>query len=178
MLRFDESSAECLVLTFKEGLLSAMAHDLVIRVTSFALEVDEAERAVEGRFAAGSLRVLHALHDDVETPTSERDRQQIEESIRREVLDSDRHPEIRFRSSRVDEQSGRFALRGVLEIRGVTREIRATVEQVGGHWVGEALVHQPDFGIRPYTAFLGALKVKPDVRVRITVAATALREVR
>ena len=41
----------------------------------------------------------------------------------------------------------------------------------GELWSGESELHQPDFGIRPYTAALGALKVKPVVRVRIQFAA-------
>jgi hypothetical protein len=35
--------------------------------------------------------------------------------------------------------------------------------------VAEVKIHQPDFGIKPYTAALGALKVKPDVLVRVSV---------
>jgi hypothetical protein len=35
--------------------------------------------------------------------------------------------------------------------------------------VAEIKLHQPDFGIKPFTAALGALKVKPDVVVRVSV---------
>jgi len=37
VIRVDASSAECLVLTEEEGLLSAVAHDLKMRVTQFEL---------------------------------------------------------------------------------------------------------------------------------------------
>ena len=36
-------------------------------------------------------------------------------------------------------------------------------------WVAELKLHQPDFGIKPYSAALGALKVKPDILVRVSV---------
>ena len=36
MPHYDATTAECLVLTYKEGLLSAVAHDLEIRVARFA----------------------------------------------------------------------------------------------------------------------------------------------
>src|SRR5205085_12301633 len=68
MHHFDQSSAECLVFTRKEGLLSAVAHNLKIRVTKFVIDVDEAARTVEGRFDSGSLRVVCAMQGDVEMP--------------------------------------------------------------------------------------------------------------
>jgi hypothetical protein len=43
------------------------------------------------------------------------------------------------------------------------------VRAEGDRWVAEMNIHQPDFGIKPYTAALGALKVKPEVMVRISV---------
>jgi hypothetical protein len=33
----------------------------------------------------------------------------------------------------------------------------------------EVTLHQPDFRIEPYRAALGALKIKPDVRVRVRI---------
>src|SRR4051812_4209200 len=42
-MRIDPASAECLVYTFKEGLLSAVAHDLKIRVERFEIEVTPGE---------------------------------------------------------------------------------------------------------------------------------------
>jgi hypothetical protein len=55
-MRFDEGSADCQVLTYKDGLLSPLGHDLVLGVTRFTIEV-EGDR-VEASFAADSLRVL------------------------------------------------------------------------------------------------------------------------
>ena len=46
---FDATSAECLVFTYKEGLLSALAHDLEIRVPGFEVDVDDATLAVRAR---------------------------------------------------------------------------------------------------------------------------------
>jgi hypothetical protein len=35
--------------------------------------------------------------------------------------------------------------------------------------VVELKLHQPDFGIKPFSAALGALRVKPDVMIRVSV---------
>jgi hypothetical protein len=37
--------------------------------------------------------------------------------------------------------------------------------------VSEVRVHQPDFGIKPYSAALGALKVQADVTVKVSAPA-------
>jgi hypothetical protein len=47
--------------------------------------------------------------------------------------------------------------------------VTVVVRKDRNRYVASARVHQPDFGIRPYTAFLGTLKVKPDVEIQILV---------
>ena len=52
----DAAQAEVLVFTFKEGALSALAHDLKISVTK--VELDTTDDAITARFDAHSLRVV------------------------------------------------------------------------------------------------------------------------
>lgn len=169
MHRLDESSAECLVFTFKEGLLSAVAHDLKIAVTRFRIDIDESARRVEGRFDAASLRVVNAMRDGKESEgtLSADQKREIEGNIVRHVLASASHPEIRFASTSVSEEGDGFRLEGELALHGKTRPQSVSVRRDGDRYVATARLHQPDFGIRPYSAMLGALKVKADVEVRI-----------
>lgn len=51
MPRLDASSADCFVFTYKEGLLSAVAHDLKLRVTRFTIDTEG--DAVRAEFADG-----------------------------------------------------------------------------------------------------------------------------
>ena len=53
MARYDASNAKVQVFTFKDGLLSAMAHDLKLEVTRFELDSEGVST-----FDAGSLRVV------------------------------------------------------------------------------------------------------------------------
>jgi len=55
----DAATAECLVYTFREGLLSAVGHDLCLRVERFAVEItgDASAPSILARFDAASLRV-------------------------------------------------------------------------------------------------------------------------
>ncbi|NBS71148.1 hypothetical protein EBT31_19910, partial [bacterium] len=61
-------NAECLVFTYKEGLLSAVAHDLKIKVTDFEIVIDEASDSISGTFNATSLRVINAMSNGADTP--------------------------------------------------------------------------------------------------------------
>lgn len=159
--------SECRVFTYREGLLSSLGHDLELVVTRFEARVDEGARAVDARFDAASLRVVRALRDGVETTLSERDRQTIEDNLRRHVLESARHPEIGYRSARVVDVDGGFDLDGRLTLHGTERPVAVSLRRAGDRYVGEVPLHQPDFGIRPYSALLGAIKVKPGVVVRL-----------
>ncbi|MBI3184143.1 MAG: YceI family protein [Myxococcales bacterium] len=171
VVRADAQSAECLVFTFKEGALSALGHDLKIRVGRFDLAIDEQEGAVSATFDPTSLQVVCAVRDGAERPEalSERDRRQIEDAIRDEVLDARRHPEIRFSSTSVTREEGGYRVDGELTLLGRRRNITFQTREEAGRQVAEVRLHQPDFGIRPYSAMLGTLKVKPGVHVRVAM---------
>jgi hypothetical protein len=175
VLRFDASSAECLVFTYKEGVLAAVAHDLKIRVAKFHIEADETTRAIVGCFDARSLRVVCAMNAGIESPAtlSAANKREIEGNIVRDVLEANTHPEIRFVSSTVQEKRGAYQLKGTLSLHGKQRTIAIPVRATDGVYVAEARIHQFDYGIRPYTALFGTLKVKADVTVRLTVPQTA-----
>lgn len=170
-VRFDASSAECLVFTYKEGFLSAVAHDLKIRVTKFVIDVDETARAISASFDAASLRVVCAMSAQEESPGSltVANKREIEGNIVRYVLDARRYPEIRFVSTAVEQKGAAYLVKGKLALHGHERQVRVQVREAGDHYVAEARVHQPDFGIRPYTALFGTLKVQADVTVRVAV---------
>lgn len=173
-MRVDASSAECLVFTTAGGVLSALAHDLKLRVGTFTLAVDDETGAVAADFDPASLRVVAAMRGDREdrAALSERDKRSIEETIATEVLDSARYREIRFRApGPLRPASGEAGLQfdGTLLLHGARRDVSIHAARQGTQYVAEARVHQPDFGIRPYSAMLGALRVAPDVRVRIAI---------
>jgi YceI-like protein len=166
-ISFDASTAECLVFTYKAGLLAGVGHDLKLRCERFEIALDEA--GIRARFDAASLRVVAAQvrgKDDLRA-LSERDRREIEATIAREVLDARSHPAIEFRAKPAT-LSPEPAIEGTLSIRGIERPMTLKPRRESDRAVIETLLHQPAFGMRPYTAMLGALRVQPDVRVRIS----------
>ena len=171
MRAFDQDSAECIVFTFKEGLLSAVAHDLKIKVTRFAIDVDERKRTVEGRFDATSLRVVCAMQDGKESKgtLSTAQKREIEANIVRDVLAAERYPEIRYVSTAVSGEDDELQVKGQLSLHGKRKATSVVVSRGRDRNVATAIVHQPDFGVRPDTALLGTLRVKADVQVRVVV---------
>lgn len=171
MPKFNASNAECLIFTFKEGLLSAVAHDLKIRVTDFEIELDEENDQITGSFDATSLRVVNAMSGGADTPgtPSDGDKKKIEGNILNDVLHSAKHPRITFRSEAYREKGDGYQVKGALTLHGVEKTVIVDVSDTGDRYVAEAVVHQPDFGIKPYSAMMGTLKIKADVKIQVSV---------
>lgn len=179
MVDFDSNSAECSVFTFKEGLLSAVAHDLKLAVGRFTVRAGRdggPSWAVSGRWDAGSLTVKSVMKDGHELAGAlgARDFDKIAKTVREEVLQSGRYPEIVFASTAVALDGDRARITGDLTVCGRKKSITFEARQSSGRWVAEVVLHQPDFGIKPYSAMLGALKIKPDVKVRVSLPADRL----
>lgn len=167
-------SAACLIFTFKEGLLSPIAHDLKLQVEDFELEVDEEAHTLAGQFATASVRVVCARRDGEDAPDllSASDREKIERIIRQNVLHTARFPQATLDASYVPE-GDQARIEGTLLLHGQRRPLRAVAMRRDGAWVCELELSQPDFGIKPYSAALGTLKVAPTVRVRVEVPASS-----
>jgi polyisoprenoid-binding protein YceI len=171
MARYDAYNSECLLFSFKDGLLARLAHDLKLQVERFSIEVDDTTRQIKATFDPSSIQVVCAQLDgrDDRSTLSKGDRKKIYDNVTKDVLRVRKHPEICFDSTNVAERGEGFAVEGTLQMYGRSRNIQTSVRADGDRWVAEVKVHQPDFGIKPFTAALGALKVKPDVVVRISV---------
>lgn len=87
-------------------------------------------------------------------------------------LDADRSPVIRFHADDVGAVEGGYRLSGTLEIRARRRDctVELRVDDDGAKWQlsCETVVSQPDFGVKPYSLFLGSVQVADDVTVCFT----------
>ncbi len=175
-MTFGPDRASCEVLVFRDGVLSAVAHDLVLRATRLEVDVDPERPAVSARVDATSLRVATAMRDGLPLPGALKpsDVREIEATIAATILRARAAPEIRFASTAVSRRDGGFDVLGSLTLVGATREVALVVRRDGDRLTAETTLHQPSFGIRPYRAMLGALRVKPDVVVRASIPADGL----
>ena len=159
-------SAEVSLFTFKEGLLSAMAHDLELRADG-QLTLG-ADGAVWFTLEPRALHVLHAVRDGRAAPglLSHRDKETIQATLRREVLQG---RTIVYTARAVPNGADELRLEGSLEIAGRTQPHTLTARRAGEVWRAETRLDQRHFGIRPYTAMLGTLRVRPEVRLTVLV---------
>lgn len=90
-------------------------------------------------------------------------------------LDAGRFPSINFHADDIAQTDDGYRLGGTVEIHGTSREciVELRVEDLGGAWrmSGEADVRQTEFGVKPYSMLMGAMKVA-DI---VTVVFTAVR---
>ena len=104
-------------------------------------------------------------------PLTDRDRREIAVTARK-VLTADRHPEATFSASSFEPAAGGGGvITGTLTLAGRSRPLRLTViSPEPGEYRATTSVTQTDFGIRPYSAFLGSLKVRDHVGVQVEVS--------
>jgi polyisoprenoid-binding protein YceI len=165
-----------LLRTGRQGVGSAVGHDLTIEVTAWSVQVDvpetgAADATVTARFDLGSLAVREGSGGAL--PMSDKDRDEIQKNARR-MLDVDRHPTASFESSRVAASDDHSTISGTLTLHGKSATVDVHVQELTpGRFRATAVMTQSAYGIKPYSAFLGALKVRDDIDVELEVHADA-----
>jgi polyisoprenoid-binding protein YceI len=154
--------------TFREGMAQKVGHDLVIDVTAWQATVevgsDGAITSVALDADSGSLSVREG-HNGLK-PLSDKDKADILKTIDDKVL---LRQTITFRSDAVQSAGGLTVL-GELAIVGSRRPESFELELGDdGRVVGTLPVVQTEFGIKPYKAFMGALKVRDAVDIALDV---------
>ena len=179
MQRFDQSTALCKIFTYKEGLLSYLAHDLRISVTSFSISMGGKDHFLEAYVDARSLHVDCAMENGRERPDllSARDRTDIDNNIIRDVLHTDKYPDSILLSSSVKKEGENYLVKADLTLAGRTQEMSFEVRKEDDkRYIADVRLHLPDFGIKPFSALLGAIKIRPDILIHIEIPADDFAE--
>jgi len=148
------------VRAYKAGVFSAFGHDHEIAAPLTGGSADTATQHVELRMDAGALLVR-------DSKGSEKDRDEIQKTmLGPKVLDVERYPEIAFQSTAAEPMGqGSWRVRGDLKLHGQTRAVTVEVSERAGHYVGNALLKQTDFGIKPVRVAGGTVRVKDEIRI-------------
>jgi polyisoprenoid-binding protein YceI len=162
--RLGPANSTLWVRTKRGGAAAKAGHDLDMEVTAWeaTLEIGDASSA-ELSADAGSLRVrrgsggMQALGED--------DRANIHQTIDDEVL---KRRDIVFRSTQVEPGGDGLRVEGDLTLAGKTQPIvfELTAGE-DGTLTGRAIVMQTRWGMKPYSALWGALKVLDEVEVAL-----------
>jgi polyisoprenoid-binding protein YceI len=156
------------VQTGRSGAASKAGHDLLIEVGAWGatveiavgleasvLELEADSRSLTVREGTGGMK---SLDDD--------DRANIAQTINEEVL---KGTSIAFRSRTVrSSEDGRLSIEGDLELGASVNPVAFDLAlDDGGHVKGSAVVKQSTWGMKPYSALFGTLKVADEVTVLI-----------
>jgi hypothetical protein len=164
MHRLGPENATLTVRTERTGAIARVGHDLVMDVTSWEGELRLGDPPSATLSAdASSLRVregtggMQTLGDD--------DKRGIEQTIDDEVL---KGAPITFRSTSIAQDGDHVRLEGELELAGQTHTLSFELDAgEDGRLKGSATVKQSNWGMKPYSALFGTLKVADDVVVEI-----------
>ena len=166
---FGPSNGDLTITTGVAGRAARLGHRLVIAVTAWTAEVswnDGEPSGVDLTFELDSLQVLEG-RGGLKPPSGP------EKALARvnavKSLEVKNFPRGFFRAATVEKTADGYRLVGVLEIHGTSRDrmIDLRVEDRGDDWglSCTAEVTQSDFGIKPYSLMMGALKVADEVTV-------------
>src|SRR5215469_8059574 len=158
--------------TSRDGLAAQAGHDLTIEVGTWSGELvigtDLAPASLDVRAELGSLVVLAGTGGI--KPLTDRDRREIIATARK-VLSVDRYPEATFTASSFSPSGDGGTIDGTFTIAGQSGPLRLEVHQTGpDRYRATTSVRQTSFGIKPYSGFLGALRVSDAVELEADVA--------
>ncbi|MDQ2960164.1 MAG: YceI family protein, partial [Candidatus Dormibacteraeota bacterium] len=162
--------------TRRQGAAARAGHDLVIEATRWTatVRVDAAGPAGSSLAAiidAASLVVREASGGAL--PITEGQKDEIAKTTRTKVLHADKNPEIKATSTAVTATGDGAEITLDLVIAGKSRPATLVVHVAedgdGVTVTGSTTVCQTDFGITPYSALFGTLKVRDEVEITVEV---------
>jgi len=171
--QFGTDNGRIILRTFRDGLAAQAGHDLTIEAVRWSGELvvapDLTPASLTVTVDLGAL-VVRAGTGGIKSLT-DRDKREIAVSARK-VLSSDRYPEATFTATSFEpgpaDTGGTIV--GTLTLTGRSQPQRLQVTQSApGQYRATTTIRQTSFGIKPYSAFLGSLKVSDAVELEAEV---------
>jgi len=169
---FSTDRNRVILRTSRDGMAAQAGHDLTIEATRWSGQLtigdDLRPAALEVRIDMGALAVRTGTGGI--KPLTDRDRREIGVTARK-LLATDQHPEAVFTATKFEPDArGGGTITGTFTLRGVDRPLTLTVSQAGqDRYRVTGSVVQSAYGIKPYSAFLGALKVSDAVGIEADI---------
>jgi hypothetical protein len=192
--RLGPDAGRVVIKTSRSGLAARAGHDLTIEVTRWSAQVEVPAESDGGQSAAtvsaeldlGSLEVREGTGGAM--PLTDRDRREIKKQMGG-IL---RGGTATFASSRIipspsllapggttppNPPAAGGAIEGTVTLNGKSQPARLQLTESGsGRYRGSVTLAQTGFGIKPYTGFFGALKLKDEVVVEFEVDLSKAQE--
>jgi polyisoprenoid-binding protein YceI len=169
--QFGPDNGRITLRTFRDGLVAQAGHDLTIDAVRWSGEIvvgaDLTPSSMRATVDLGAL-VVRTGTGGIK-PLTDRDKREIAVTARK-TLSADRYPETTFTATHFEPANAGGVIVGTLALAGQSRPQRLAVSQTApGVYHATTTIRQTDYGIKPYSAFLGSLKVADAVEVEIDV---------
>jgi polyisoprenoid-binding protein YceI len=173
----DSRMSRFLVRATAGGMLSMFGHNPTIAIRDFA---GDAHFSADGADNTSLQVRIKALSLEVTGNVSDRDRREIERTMKEEVLETAKYPEITFESSgasvvKTSEGQYKVDIAGSLGLHGVTRPqaVPASVAINGDtlRAYGEFSLRQTDYNIKLASVAGGTLKLKDELNFTFDIVA-------
>ncbi|ULE34079.1 YceI family protein [Mycobacterium sp. IDR2000157661] len=168
----DQSDGRLLVRTGVTGRAAKMGHRLTIAMNSWHAGVDWTHgEPTEVRMTVdvASLEVIGG--EGGVTPLTGPEKM-LARTNALKTLDVKRFPQITFETTTIERAPTGYRLAGTVQIHGTTRDcvVDLNVEESAGGWQmsGDVQIRQTEFGVKPYSMLMGAMKVADAVTVSFT----------
>ena len=159
--------------TYRQGIAARVGHDLVLEVASWrgTVVVPEAAGGAPSITVEIDLRSAHVVESTGGVkPLTDGDKEDIRRAMQKPLRIAD-HPVAVFRSTQVRVDGDAARIEGELALAGRSRPIELHVQRdAGGVFTGHVEILQSVWGIKPYTGFLGALRLRDAVDVDVSVS--------
>jgi polyisoprenoid-binding protein YceI len=173
---FGPDEGQLLVKVFREGVAARVGHDLVFEARRWtamaAVGTSPSTSVLEATVDVASLTVVEAVGGA--KPLSRSDKGDIKRNIEVKILNAHGFPTITFASTgMIWSSDSELSLSGAMSIMGKSRPVEMRMRIGGGRARGAFTVSQTSWGIKPFSALMGALKVRDAVEVSLDVAVPA-----
>jgi polyisoprenoid-binding protein YceI len=168
--RIDAGQSNFMVHAFVGGLLSGFGHNHNIAIKDISGET----QFTDGTVVPASLRMrIRADSLVVTDKVNDSDRQTIEKTMREEVLETGKHPEITFNSTTIEviknsDTQYQGNIWGNLTLHGVTHNVfikaQLTFDQKSVRARGDFSLKMSDYSIKPPSVAGGTIKVKDTLK--------------
>ena len=175
--KIDTAQSRFTVRASAGGLLSALGHDHNIAIREFSGEA----LVTPGSLSPASLNlVIKADSLAVTDKVSDKDRNEIQSTMKNNVLETGKYPEIVFKSTEISgdklhEGTYRVRISGELTLHGETHQVTINSEVEFSAGVlrarGEFPVKQTAYKITPVSAAGGTVKVKDELKLSFDIVA-------
>lgn len=167
-MKFGPDNGTLIVRTGKAGAAAKAGHNLRMEVTSWSATLDLGPQpSLHLTADSRSFRVIDGTGGVM--PLGDEEKAAIPQTIDEEVL---KGAPIEFQSTRVTQNGDHLEVEGQLDVFGAARPVTFGLDLADGHVHGAARVKQSDWGVKPYSALFGTLKVADVVDIEVDARST------